>query len=69
MESSSIDPIIWAGCKTLITQFIWLFDCEYIIGEFGRYQWIQYLFLVMPAFTCGIHELSQEMVGATPTHK
>lgn len=40
-----------------------------LIAEFGRYQWIQYVLLIMPAFTGGIHMLSQVMVGATPKHR
>ncbi|XP_046654329.1 organic cation transporter protein-like [Daphnia pulicaria] len=38
-------------------------------GEFGRYQWIQYLLHLLPAFTGGVHMLSQVEVGATPRHR
>lgn len=41
----------------------------FLAGEFGRYQWTQYLLHLLPAFTGGIHMLSQVVVGATPKHR
>ena len=37
-----------------------------ITGELGPYQYIQYLLHLLPAFTGGIHMLSQVLLGATP---
>ncbi|KAK2715488.1 hypothetical protein QYM36_010185 [Artemia franciscana] len=43
--------------------------CHQTLGSLGRYQWQQYFLHVLPAFTAGVHMLSQVTVGASPDHK
>lgn len=67
---------LWAG-KTLtefydvVAERVCHDVCFFFVfsGEFGRYQWTQYVFQMLPAFLGGVHMLSQVEVGATPKHR
>ena len=67
---------LWAGNDKLHNQQFSFHRCECltvfhlkIVDEFGRYQWTQCFYHMLPAFLGGVHMLSQVEVGATPKHR